>query len=199
MRPFMFLLNTHRPFVHIGLVCNPSPYSSRLHSALALLSTAPYAAHAGKRTSLAVLRPNIADSQSLYGAAGAPRAFWSTLQMHRLCVCRDLTGTAFRLDALSQQTILGRAFSFSPDGLSDEMDADCPALCPHQWSGPQDVRPATAADSTSPGTTAKANPELSLPSGEDHGSRSRPYPVRAYVGDLRFGATQHCLLALGLQ
>ena len=50
-------------FVRISLVCNPSPYSRRLHSALALLATAPHAADARKRPSLVVLRPNIADSQ----------------------------------------------------------------------------------------------------------------------------------------
>ena len=86
----------------------------------------------------------------------------------------------------------GRAFSFSPDGFSDEMDADGPALCPHQWSGPQDVRPATAADSTSPGTTAKANPKLSLPLSKDHASRSRP--ARASVSDLRIQLRSHTAL-----
>ena len=75
----------------------------------------------------------------------------------------------------------GRAFSFSPDGLSDEMDADCPALCPNQWSGPPDVRP-------------KAHPELSWPSGKDHSNRSRPYPLRASVSDLRFRLRSHATL-----
>ena len=119
------------------------------------------------------------------------RAFWSTPQKvactyATLLACMHLGSMPYR-----SKQFWGRAFSFSPDGLSEEMAEDRPAFSPHQLSGPLGVRPATAAESTSPGTTAKANPELGLPSGKDHSSRFRPYPVRAHVNDLRFQLRSH--------
>ena len=42
-----------------------------------------------------------------------------------------------------------------------------------------------------PETTAKARPELGLPSSMDHSSWFRPYPARAHVNDLRFQLRSH--------
>ena len=88
----------------------------------------------------------------------------------------------------------GRAFSFSPDGLSEDMAEDHPAFIPHKSSGFLGARPATAAEATSPGATTKEKAWLNqaaLPSNMDHSSRVRPYPVRAHVSDLRFQLQSH--------
>ena len=131
------------------------------------------------RKSACTTRPNSAAAQV------HQRAFWSTPQKvagtyATLLACMHLGSMPYR-----SKQFWGRAFSFSPDGLSEEMAEDRPAFSPHQLSGPLGVRPATAAESTLPGTTAN------LPSGKDHSSRFRPYPVRAHVNDLRFQLRSH--------
>ena len=118
------------------------------------------------------------------------RAFWSTPQKvagtnATHLPCMHLGSMPYR-----SKKFWRRAFSFSPDGFSEE------AFSPHKSSGLLGARPATAAEATSPGATTKAKPWLNqadLPSNMDHSSRVRPYPVRAHVNE----ATQHCPLAPG--
>ena len=136
-------------------------------------------------------RPSALTLRTDHDSAAAQVHFWSTPQAVACAYATLLTGMHLGSMPYRSKQFWGRAFSFSPDGLSEEMAEDRPAFCPHQLPGPLDARPATAADSTTPGTTAKANPELGLPSGKEHGSRSRPYPVRAHVSDLRFQLRSH--------
>ena len=105
------------------------------------------------------------------------RAFWSTPQKVAGTYATHLP--CMRLGSMPylSKKFWGRAFSFSPDGLSEDMAEDHPAFSPHKSSGLLSARPATAAEATSPGTSTKAKPWLNqadLPSNMDHSSRVRP-------------------------
>ena len=133
--------------------------------------------------------PNLCSLRS--DAPPGTGTFWSAPQR---VACTPATRLPCMHLTYRSKKFWGRAFSFSPDGPSEEMAEDHPAFSPNTSSGLVGARPATAADATSPGATAKAKPVLNqaaMPSRIDHSSRARPYPVRAHVSDLRFQLTSH--------
>ena len=113
------------------------------------------------------------------------RAFWSTPQKvagtyATLLACMHLGSMPHR-----SNKFWGRAFSFSPDGLSEEMGLQKTARpsahtsCQALWAYVLQLPP-----NLHPGTTAQAKPELGLPSSKDRSSR-------AHVNDLRFQLRSH--------